>query len=115
MPAPVLTTFCEDQIKAVRAAVKKSRRHSIDLRFTIPLPFSSFYFVLLAGRDTRRETVSVEEERRARMGGGVRSAFYAFLFVGLFIACLALLYVIKSEMGIDLFKGHLKDYLPFWR
>jgi hypothetical protein len=110
VPESVRGTMSEEQIKSVRAAA--GRRHAVDLRFTLPLLFNSLYFVVLVGKDTRRETLAVERERRGRAGFHVSGVAVAVLAVVAVVAGAVLLYVVKSRAGIDLFSGHASDLVP---
>jgi hypothetical protein len=113
VPTDVRATMSEDQIKAVRNAATK--RHSVDIRFTLPLLFTQLYFVLLIGRDTRNETVESNRERRTQAGF---HASYVAIGIGAAIAVIAtaiVLYVLKSKAGINLFPGHAHDFIPIGR
>lgn len=118
VPPRVRATMTEEQIKAVRSAVERSatkRRHAIDVRFVLPLLFTQIYVVLLVGKDTRTATLLDQEERRARAGFHVSAVAIAIASAIAIAAAFAALYVMKSSLGLDLFDGHLKDYLPFLR
>ena len=111
VPSDVRATMSEEQLKGVRAAT--SKRHAFDVRFSVPLFFTKLYFVLLVGRDTRRETVAVEKERRARAGFHVSSFATGVMVAVAVVALFAVVYAVKSRAGINIFPGHLRDYLPF--
>ena len=118
VPPRVRATMTEEQIKAVRSAVERSvakRRHAIDVRFVLPLLFTQIYVVLLVGKDTRRTTLLAQEERRARAGFHASAAAIAIASAIALAVAFAVLYLLKSRLGINLFNGHLKDYLPFLR
>ncbi len=107
VPVGVRATMSEEQIKAVRDAARK--RHAIDIRFTLPLFVTQIYFVLLIGKDTRRETVEVQREQRSRAGFHLSSFAIGVLAAATVIAAAVVLYVVKSRAGIDLFDGHARD------
>lgn len=76
------------------------KKHKIDLRGTVPLPFlpSRFYFVLLAGKDKREIT---RQERSIAI-----ITVLLMILLGLVISmCLGVvaLYLLKSALGINLF------------
>jgi hypothetical protein len=107
VPVGVRATMSEQQIKAVRSATKK--RHAVDIRFTVPLVFTQLYFVLLVGKDTRRETVETHRERRARSGFHLSAAAIAVFATIAVVTGAIVLYVLKSRAGINLFEGHARD------
>jgi hypothetical protein len=107
VPVDVRATMSEEQIKAVRTATR--RRHSVDVRFTIPLFFTQLYFVMLVGRDTRRGSIDVARERRGRAGVHLSNAAVLVLSALVVLTAAALLYVLKSRSGVNLFSGHLRD------
>lgn len=115
VPLHVRSEFTPEQLEAIRIAVGRTlpkARHDVDLRFVIPLWFAQFYVVMFAGRDRRREVSEVLFDRRVQAGrGGTVLVLTVFLAIGTLIG-LGLLYVVKSVAGIDLFPGHLRDYIP---
>jgi len=119
----VLTHIDEDvrrsmtpqQFESIRQAVEatKPRKHSLDIRGVIPLFFARYYFVILGGRDTRRDQKEKELDRR-------RNTFSTF--EGLVLAILMLIplsalliigaYVLKVFLGIDVVPDkHFGDFL----
>jgi hypothetical protein len=111
VPVDVRASMSEEQIKAVRSAAR--RRHAVDVRFTIPLLFTQIYFVMLVGTDTRRETVAVNRERRSRAGFHLSTVAIAVLSTAAVLVAATLLYVLKSRSGVNLFSGHVRDFVPF--
>lgn len=91
----------------IRAAVLSAspRRHAVDLRGSIPLVFFRAYFVLLAGRDTRRGNLHVEDERRARAVGLGWWTASTLLALAVVAAALVGVYHVKCALGIDLIPG----------
>jgi hypothetical protein len=72
---------------AIAAADRPWRKHPVDIRFTLPLPFGPFYVTLVAGRERRSPT------RRAVEGQGrhlVRfgNVMFVLATVGVFYAAL---------------------------
>lgn len=102
------------QIHSVLAAEDADSKHSLDVRFSLPLYFRTYYLVLVAGRDRRRSQFLVEKARLARLP---KPLLRIFLFLALFLLCVALvtgvfvaLYMLKAMMNIDLIPGfHLTD------
>lgn len=99
-------------------AQEQSEKHSLDLRFRVPLYFRQYYFVLVGGRDRRSSTLAAEIARLNRYPKSIRRVvFFAasgVLLLSSLIALFVLLYLIKSFMGIDIFGGfHLSDLIPF--
>lgn len=112
----VLASLTEHQFQSIRAAVEAAKpisKHAVEIRGVVPLFFVRFYFVLLAGRDRRRNTSDREAGRRQ----GVHSAI-GILVLGLCIivpASMLLLligYGLKTWLGVDLIEGaHLTDFM----
>ncbi len=102
------------QLEAVREAISANapfKRHPIDLRFSIPLFFMTFYFVMLIGKDRRSGTRSLEERRLHNARAASWLAFLYMLLSVMIPIILILLYIIKSFLGIDFFPDkHLVDW-----
>lgn len=72
---------------AIAAADRPWKTHPVDIRFTIPSPFGSFYVTLVAGRERRspiRRVVERRDRRVNRLGNvlfvlGTVGAFYGAL------------------------------------
>ncbi len=104
MPKDVIDTFSEEQLSHLHSALGTGswKKHSIDVRTTFPVPFvkSRLYLVLLLGRNRRELS---RQEKRV-------SAFAFAVFIAGFVLAsslfgLLVLYLIKSALGINLFKG----------
>ena len=113
-----LTTKQEWEIKkALNNALGRPTRKIVDVRFTIPLIFSRFFFVLFIGRDLRRQKRTYDlpgEVRTANIifGSFILACMISFAAVTLFM----LLYLLKSAMGINIFPNfslskHIKQIL----
>ena len=104
----VRETMTPAQLQAVRDALVANqpfKRHSVDIRGTLPFFFASFYFVILAGRDKRRKTLD-RDKRRAfegnlSMGYVLSILFLSFVGAVVWIAVLSVLYWVKVELGQD--------------
>ena len=100
MPTEVAESFTEEQLIALNKAVGgfSWARHKVDLRGTISIWRSSYYFVILWGRN-RRELSRFEKQL-----GQLSVAFIITLFLlGSALLGLLLLCLLKSAMGVDLF------------
>ncbi|NRP47427.1 MULTISPECIES: 3-phosphoshikimate 1-carboxyvinyltransferase [unclassified Marinobacterium] len=121
IPKEIRDSLSEVQRSAIRQALigmDQSARHTIDIRFTIPLVLRTYYFVLFAGRDRRNKTLSSELARIHRLPRWFRRGIYltasAVIGFAIFSTLFTVLYLIKSRMGIDIFPNfHLHDVLPF--
>jgi len=115
----VRASFTDVQREAIRQALLAEggdTRHSLDLRFTVSFYFTHYYFLILAGRDRRRSTHSKEGIRIEKTPWSVRkliSALAYFALIGVFLYVMFLgLYVLKREMGIDIFPNfHMKELI----
>jgi len=75
-------------------------RHPLDVRKTIPWIGKRYYFVLLAGRD-RRRAVRYEKSRLLNF---LLTATITLGIIAIIVLALLALYLIKSALGIDVFK-----------
>jgi hypothetical protein len=115
----VRDSLSDEQYNAIRdvlLANDSSKRHAIDIRFSLPLFFARYYLVVVAGRDRRRQT-RIEELKRSHLGnlplGASLSLVVITLTVTLFWGLLiAALYLLKRELGIDLFSEFHLLVLP---
>ncbi|MGF1492949.1 MAG: hypothetical protein ACFBSC_10965 [Microcoleaceae cyanobacterium] len=117
MPSQVLSSFTSEQRGAIQSVLNKALPRPspkiVDLRFTVDLILSRFYFVLFVGQDRRNRTRNYPTTKMSRLGN-VIAATLLLLGMNLLITAFIflLLYLIKSALGIDLFSGmHLKDVL----
>jgi hypothetical protein len=108
----VRESMTPEQLAAVRNALlgyDGHRRHSLDIRFSFSLFFARFYFVMLGGRDRRRQTY-LQELRRKHKGDVPLFLLMSVLLLSLLLlffwgAFLGVAYLTKSEMGVDLFEN----------
>jgi hypothetical protein len=104
MPANIAKTFSKEQLDHLHSALgtRSWRKHSIDVRTTFPLPFfkSRLYLVFLLGKN-RRDLTRTEKQ--------ISAFTVSALVVGFILASalfgLLVLYLIKSALGINLFKN----------
>lgn len=110
----IYASFTPKQLEAIRTAIKTSlpKKHAIDFRGIIPLFFMRLYFVFLLGRDSQQTTDHVESDRRTTSLFMASLLFLAVMMVGLVTLGLGVLYILKSELGIDVFPDrHLWDII----
>ncbi len=101
-----------NEIENAIAAGSPSKKHSIDVRGIIPLFFAKFYFIVLLGRDKRTNTRSVEKCRRKEGDLFASTFFFLFFTLPLTLLFFSVLYITKSELGIDIFpNNHLFEIL----
>ena len=102
MPKNVADSFTDDQLFHLNTVLAGRRwgSHKVDVRGTIGLLRSRYYFVLLAGRD-KRDLSRTE----SRIGKLVMAAIVALFLCVSVVLGLVLLYILKSWLGINLFEG----------
>ena len=103
MPKKIQETFTDDQLTHLKLAIGARHwgKHAIDSRGVIKFFKYRYYFVFLAGRN-RRELSS---SKKVMVGfSQVIGLFFTSLFTLLII--LLTLYLVKSALGIDIFKNY---------
>jgi hypothetical protein len=113
VPLEVRRSLTFEQRSALGVALRETRRkHTIDLRFPIPLIFTQLYFVLLVGKDLRRDTQDKMISRRTEAGHWGMAAVIGIFVLVLAVAGLAIAYFAKSKAGVDILPdAHAKDVL----
>lgn len=117
----IRASLTDVQMEAIRNALiaqNTSQKHSVDVRGTIPLFFAKYYFVLFAGKDKRSSTVQKEQRRINKVPLPIRLTIYGMVlstvFVSFSLLAFAIMYALKSFLGIDIFpKHHLSDFINF--
>jgi hypothetical protein len=112
IPEDVAKSFSRPQLDAIKRAfgARTPGSHAVDLRFSLPLGWRWFYFVLLIGPE-RRCFGRRELERLFRPLWTVANALIIAVFLLMFmVGGLSVLYVGKRALGIDVFPGI--DMLP---
>ncbi|NEQ55355.1 MAG: hypothetical protein F6K11_35430 [Leptolyngbya sp. SIO3F4] len=97
--------------RIIDLSIAQSSPKIVDLRFTIDLIFSRFYFTLFVGKDRRRQSRS--QTTGSRVGNFI-AAICLLIALNLLISLsvVIVLYLIKSALGIDLMPGgHFSDLL----
>ena len=115
----IKASFTPAQMAAIREALvaqNDSQKHALDVRGTIPLFFTKYYFVLFAGKDRRRTTLDKEAKRINKVPLPIRIALYGMVLstviVSFSLLGLAIMYLVKSWLGIDIFpREHLNDII----
>lgn len=103
LPDETALSLTDKQLSHIKVAFGNGgyRKHKIDFRGTIPIPFypSRIYFVLLMGRNIR--TITRNEKSIALMT--ILFLITLFLLLSTLLG-LILLYILKSALGINLFE-----------
>ncbi|OLP15797.1 hypothetical protein BST81_24450 [Leptolyngbya sp. 'hensonii'] len=85
MPPEIAVTFTPAQIEALRRAFREPRKHTIDLRLSLPFFRNWFYLVLLIGEERR----SVDRRRMERASHPLltpANVLFMTVMLGLFLA-----------------------------
>lgn len=115
LPPDLVHSLTEEQYLSLKKAFTRYQtRHMLDVRGTIPLFFTQYYFVLLFGRDRRQSTQAVLADRRqdvSEKGSRLVSTFAtALLYLGIVTGLFLLFYFVKSMDNFNIFPGfHLRD------
>ncbi|MFC3609271.1 3-phosphoshikimate 1-carboxyvinyltransferase [Stutzerimonas tarimensis] len=102
LPEDLQNSFTPEQLAALKVAfgARSWGRHKVDLRGTLRFGRWRYYFVFLAGRN-RRDLSRLERD----LSRGAKAMMLSLVLLGLLLAGLGLLYLIKSALGIDIFPG----------
>ncbi|PZO36886.1 MAG: hypothetical protein DCF19_20370 [Pseudanabaena frigida] len=116
IPLYVLEKLNEDEIDSIRSviytAVPKSTPKLIDLRFVVDLIVTRYFVVLMIGRDIRKQQRQYPIKGITKIANTI-AAILLIIAMSLLISAVTILilYLIKSALGIDLFKGHINEVL----
>ncbi|MEQ1559351.1 MAG: hypothetical protein ABL933_10510 [Methyloglobulus sp.] len=97
---------------ALESAMPKPSPKIVDLRVNIDLIVSRFYVVLFVGKDRRKQLRLHNASGMTKFANRIAAVMMLIglnLSISLFI--FLVLYLIKSSLGINLFSGHLSDYI----
>lgn len=102
MPPHMANSFTEQQLIELNKAMggRSWGKHKLDVRGTINVWRTSYYFVFLAGRNVR--DLSRLEQQISRFTLALLSTL--FLLFSLVLGLLVI-YLVKSALGINLFEG----------
>ena len=119
MDPTIAGTFTPEQrneiLATLNSAMRRPAKKIVELRFTLPVFFSRYFFVVFVGRDRRHVS------RTSVLGTSVRVANALFvLMMAMFITSFLIvvifliLYFAKCALGIDIIKNwHLFDLFGF--
>jgi predicted secreted protein len=102
-----------EHIKSViYTAIPRSSPKLIDLKFVVDLIFIRYFVVLLIGKDRRKQQRENQVSGIAKFAN-IIAAILLIVAMSLLVSAVTLLilYLIKSALGIDLFKGHITNVL----
>ena len=102
MSDDVLLSFTPEQKQEIEKSIIKNTSgsdHCIDLRPVIGFGKWRYYTVFIVGKDRRYQT-----RKRASLSLLVKSLLILFSCIGLFMFAILTMYLIKSALGIDIFK-----------
>ncbi|MDM7859298.1 hypothetical protein QTP81_01600 [Alteromonas sp. ASW11-36] len=102
MPEQIANSLTLEQLVGIQHALTRrdANKHTVDVRLTLKLPFvpSSFYLVLLGGKNRRQ----ISERERWFAGLLLLLLITGVITFVIFVGIIAL-YLLKSALGIDLF------------
>lgn len=103
MPEGVQDSFTDEQLMHLKVAIgaRQWGNHSLDFRGVVKVLKYRYYFVILAGRNRRQ--LSVKEQKLANLAQAAILSFFSMVII---LAVLFVLYIIKSALGIDIFKDY---------
>jgi hypothetical protein len=105
LPLETASVLTDIQLSHLKVAIGSGqyRKHKVDIRGTIPLPFfpSRIYFVLLMGRNVRR--LSRQEKSIAITAMLLLTVIFLVFSSAL---GLVIIYILKSALGINLLEGY---------
>lgn len=102
MPEDVAASFTEPQLAHLRVALgaRQWGKHAVDLRGTLGLGRWRYYYVVLAGRNSR------SDGRQGQLSLWLTSALLSVVLIAAFGFILVVLYLLKSALGIDVFADY---------
>ncbi|MBU1438879.1 MAG: 3-phosphoshikimate 1-carboxyvinyltransferase [Gammaproteobacteria bacterium] len=102
MPAEVGASFSEQQLAHLRIALgaRQWGKHQLDIRGTLRIFHWRYYYVLVAGRNSRDGQRSQQQLSRLMLALVISVLLVISTMFGLLV-----LYLVKSALGIDIFEG----------
>lgn len=116
LPSVTIDKLDEQDLSHIKAvidsAIPKPSPKIIDLRFVVDLVITRYFVVLLIGKDNRRQSRSRQVSKLTQVANTIM-AILLIIAISLLISAVTMLilYLIKSALGIDLFKGHINEVL----
>lgn len=116
IPSPTLNKLDQEDWENIKlvinSAIPKPSPKIIDLRFVVDLIITRYFVVLLIGKDNRKQQRQYQVSRVTKVAN-VIAAILLIIGMSLLISgmTILILYLIKSALGIDLFKGHINEVL----
>jgi len=107
MPAHIAESFSDAQLRAIIRAygVRSWGRHTIDIRFTLPVLARTYYFVMLGGIDKRPRSRNRAERHSHPLATLGNMLFLLFVLLLLVCFVLGAFYVLKSAFGLNVAPG----------
>lgn len=104
LPDDVAESFDDKQLEAIATVfgARRWREHAIDLRLLIPFFGRSLYFVAQVGDERRSAARRMRDRLLHPIAKAGNAAFAVLFFTGVLFSLLAVLYVLKSVLGINL-------------
>lgn len=102
IPTELCASLSDDQVKAIEKAIVTNTvrsEHCVDVRPTIGFGKWRYYAVLLVGRDRRSE-----KRKNGSLSLLCKSLSIIVGAILLFMSAVLTMYLIKSALGIDIFK-----------
>lgn len=96
-----LTAEQKDKLEHAVILMNVANRHVVDVRKTFGFSRWRYYVVFLLGRDRRTQV-----RREGRLSGFLRTLLVLLAIGVTFAAAVLVLYLIKSALGIDIFKDY---------
>jgi hypothetical protein len=99
-------TGAQSAAPSPRSTGSWSGGHRIDLRASVPLPGGRWYVTILAGPERRSEERLREEGQTHWLRRATVYVMLLSLALWLVVCIIALVYLAKSTLGIDIIDGH---------
>ena len=114
VPADVAESYDAHQFEAIAAVfgARHWRRHAIDRRLVFPLFGRNFYVVALAGGERRSPTRRLSDRLLHPVATIGNAAFALVFFIAILFSLFAVLYVLKSFLGINLMPNTSLGIMP---
>ncbi len=106
VPDEVLEALDARQKELLARTLAQRTRHSIDLRVSFPWFGSRYYLTVFAGKDRRATERLLAEGQLHWFRWLIAYIAVAALVIAAFVTLVAVLYLVKSALGIDIFVGN---------